>query len=292
MLEMQLRSASVRPATGPGEVDAEAVGRAQAGALADEDRRRDRRQSARRSRRRARPGPDERRRRRDPPTVAAAGGERSSERTAWRSHGQRREPVGDDEHDVVRRRSSRVQRDASLVAEAAAEVGALEVRARSGAALRSLSTSPAGVRGARRRARRRRARDAPRRGRGRARAGSRAAARSAAAAGAAERDAGRGEAAQPPPGIGDGWQCRLRHAIRHGKCEQRAVRRSPERSRVPASRIPMRLQPGLELRRGPQPERCAQVERVVERRALVVQHHVVGARHAHDVGARPRRRAA
>ena len=42
------------------------------------------------------------------------------------------------------------------------------------------------------------------------------------------------------------------------------------------------LQPRFELGRGPQPEYATRVQRVVERGALVVQHHVVGAGHAHD----------
>ena len=42
-------------------------------------------------------------------------------------------------------------------------------------------------------------------------------------------------------------------------------------------------EPGFELRRGPEAEDAAQIERVVKAGALVVEHHVVGAGHAHDV---------
>ena len=49
--------------------------------------------------------------------------------------------------------------------------------------------------------------------------------------------------------------------------------------------ISMRMQPGFEFRRRAQLERVADVERVVERGALIVEHDVVGARHAHDIGA-------
>ena len=41
-------------------------------------------------------------------------------------------------------------------------------------------------------------------------------------------------------------------------------------------------QPLGELRRGPQAEDVAQIQGVVKAGALVIQHHVVGARHAHD----------
>ncbi len=46
---------------------------------------------------------------------------------------------------------------------------------------------------------------------------------------------------------------------------------------------PLRLQPGLEFRGALQAEHVADVELVVERGGLVVQHHVVRAGHAHDV---------
>jgi len=45
---------------------------------------------------------------------------------------------------------------------------------------------------------------------------------------------------------------------------------------------PHLLQPELKFRRTPQPEHLAQVERVVERHALVVEHDAVGAGNAHD----------
>jgi hypothetical protein len=43
------------------------------------------------------------------------------------------------------------------------------------------------------------------------------------------------------------------------------------------------LQPGLELRRRPQTQHLAQVQRIVEGSALVVEHDVVGAGDAHEV---------
>ena len=114
-------------------------------------------------------------------------------------------------------------------------------------------------------------------------------------AGAAERNARLRETAQALPGVGDD---ELAHddpsgfhamrasagrntdaAIRAGECGPRPRRRRRAPAR-PRTRAPA------------QAEQLAHIERVVERGRLVVQHDVVGARHAHDEVARRRRPAA
>src|SRR5262249_9855402 len=56
---------------------------------------------------------------------------------------------------------------------------------------------------------------------------------------------------------------------------ERLRQRLGEFERLAALEHPDLLQPGFELRSGPQAERAAHVERVVERGALVVEHDVV-----------------
>ena len=104
-----------------------------------------------------------------------------------------------------------------------------------------------------------------------------------------QRDARRGEAAQLRPRL-----ARVRgHAGRQRADTARAAARGSRQVRGGAA-VDQALarEPGLELRRRAAAEQIAHGERVVERRALIAEHDVVGAGHAHDEVARRRRPAA
>ena len=93
----------------------------------------------------------------------------------------------------------------------------------------------------------------------------------------AERDPRRGPAPQPLPGVV------LSHATALASRRAAPLPASRGRSRPAASRTPIRSSHASNSGAGRRPRTDAHVERIVERRALVVQHHVVRARHAHDV---------
>ena len=73
-----------------------------------------------------------------------------------------------------------------------------------------------------------------------------------------------------------------------------AVRRRPMGLADPRFRVaedPEGFEPGLELRRRPQAQHRAHIERVMKAGRLIAEHDVVGAGDAHDVVAARRRRA-
>ena len=74
--------------------------------------------------------------------------------------------------------------------------------------------------------------------------------------------------------------------MRRAPRRRRAAARARPRGKQHALRVrhPHALQPVLELGRALQAQHFAHVERIVKRGGLVVEHDVVGAGHAHDVG--------
>ena len=199
-------------------------------------------------------------------------------------HRAGRQTVGDDQRDVIVT-GMRRERRLRLRGQLPAEIGTHQIVA--APADRTVDhAAPAGrARTGRHGACPHRAARAPRRARAHAPAGSRAAARSRSRhrvrASPIRAAVSARSSCQIAAGIDSFGAMLVAHARQ--QCAE-AARQASRPDAIGASIRPCRCQPGLEFRRGPLAEQIAHRQRVMERRALVAEHDVVGARHAHHEG--------